>query len=423
MGLYTSLHALLLIWGAAWLSPPVPVGPAMHIDIPANNSVMAQTFTLAGWAIDTDASSGTGVDAIEVWGYPNPGSGAAPIYFGGATYGAARPDIAAAFGAQFTNAGWYLNVVGRPPAVYEIHAYARSTVTGTFNQERWVTVTVTADPRMAVDLPSADSVQQPFPIVGWAIDLAAGTGTGVSTVHVWSRRLDVPGSPDQLVGAATYGAARPDVGAAFGVRFTNSAYSQTVTGLSPGRYRFTVYARSTLTETFNQATVLDLDVSQTVAPPVFSVAAGTYTASFTADATSATPQAIVRYTTNGTDPTASSSTTPPMVDVPMTVKAKAFRAGWATSATTTVAYGFQPVAPVFSAPSGAFTAAFWVTVTSPTPLTEVRYTTNGTEPTVASPLMVGLQYSVSATVTLKVKAFRTGWSPSATTTAIWRSQW
>jgi hypothetical protein len=102
MTMRTVLHTLLVIWAVCWGAPviAVPVGPSMNIDIPAANSVMPQTFQLAGWAIDTDAPSGAGVDAIEVWGYPAPGSGAAPIYLGPAVYGVVRPDVGQAFGGD-----------------------------------------------------------------------------------------------------------------------------------------------------------------------------------------------------------------------------------------------------------------------------------------------------------------------------------
>ena len=56
-----------------------------------------------------------------------------------------------------------------------------------------------------------------------------------------------------FVGAANYGGARPDVGAAYGSQFTNSGYGLTVAGLAPGTYRLDVHARSTVTGTFNQA--------------------------------------------------------------------------------------------------------------------------------------------------------------------------
>lgn len=136
---------------------PALAGPQMSIDIPSHLSVHAQPFWLAGWAIDTDATSGTGVGAVQVWGYPNPGSGQTPVFFGVAAYGDARPDVGAAFGAQFMNSSWALLVSGQPAGVYEIHVYAFSTVTGTYNQERYVTVTLPSP-----DAPMSGSFAQPI---------------------------------------------------------------------------------------------------------------------------------------------------------------------------------------------------------------------------------------------------------------------
>jgi len=56
-----------------------------------------------------------------------------------------------------------------------------------------------------------------------------------------------------FLGQATLGGARADVGAAFGSRFTNSAFAFTVSGLAAGLYDLAVYARSTVSGSFNQS--------------------------------------------------------------------------------------------------------------------------------------------------------------------------
>lgn len=142
-------------------------------------------------------------------------------------------------------------IQGLTPGVYEVHAYAFSTATGTFNQARIVVLTFQADPRMAVDVPNGPYAQQPFLLGGWAIDLAAASGLGVNTVHVWARNL--AGGAEFPLGAASYGVTRPDVGAAFGAQFTQSGYELVVSGLAAGTYRFTVYAYSLVANSFNQA--------------------------------------------------------------------------------------------------------------------------------------------------------------------------
>ena len=81
--------------------------PRMNVDAPgANTAVAGSAFLVSGWAIDQGASTGTGVDAIDVWAYPVGSSTA--TYVGAGTYGVARGDVAAYVGGQFTNCGFTL---------------------------------------------------------------------------------------------------------------------------------------------------------------------------------------------------------------------------------------------------------------------------------------------------------------------------
>ena len=116
--------------------------PRMGIDLPGSEAVVFQPFVMAGWAVDRAASGGTGVDAIHVWAYPDPGSGTSPIFLGAATYGDARPDVGAVFGSQFTNSGYSLTGSGLAPGAYDLVVYAHSAVTGTFNNAQAVRITI-----------------------------------------------------------------------------------------------------------------------------------------------------------------------------------------------------------------------------------------------------------------------------------------
>ena len=223
--------------------------PRMAIGAPAPNTTAPMPIAMSGWAIDQTAPTGSGVDMIHVHAFPT--GGGPSIFVGVATYGIARPDVAAIFGPNFLNSGWSIPVRGLPPGSYTLQAYARSTVTGTFNQNQGVpNVTLQANPALAIDIPTnGSSVLQPFAIGGWAADFAAGVGTGISDIHVWGFPTD-GGSP-VMFGAATYGAARPDVGAIFGAQFTNSGYGLSVNGVTPGTYVVNVYGRSTVTNDFS----------------------------------------------------------------------------------------------------------------------------------------------------------------------------
>ena len=123
--------------------PPLS-NPFILIDTPRPGPVNA-SFLIAGWAVDFAVASGgagPGIDTIHVWGYPDPGSGRPPVWFGVATMRGPRGDVGAAFGSQFVNCGYSVVVSGVAPGLYRVVAYARSTISGTFSAAASVDVTV-----------------------------------------------------------------------------------------------------------------------------------------------------------------------------------------------------------------------------------------------------------------------------------------
>jgi hypothetical protein len=233
----------------------VTANPVMWVDQPGTGTSVNQSFTIAGWAVDLAAGSGTGVNTVHIWAYPNPGSGQAPIWVGTPTYGSPRSDIAAIYGSQFTNAGFSMTAT-LPPGVYQLYIAAYSLVANGFNQAQTVTVTVaTSQPAMAIDTPGTGWwMTQPFTVAGWAIDLGAPSGSGVDAVHVHAISNGGAGTWTFL-GAATYGGARPDVGGYYGAPFTNSGYGLTASGLAPGTYQLNVYAHSTVSGLWSVQTI------------------------------------------------------------------------------------------------------------------------------------------------------------------------
>ena len=225
--------------------PPAPASaPAMSLDTPTDGNAFRVPISLYGWAADKGASSGTGVDAVHVWAYPNPGSGQPALFVGAATYGQPRGDVAAALGdARFTNSGFSMPLSNLAAGVYQLVVSARSTVTGTFNQARTATVVIRG-PLVALDGPAQNAqVKAPFVISGWAADSGAGSGTGVDAVHVWVYPNPGSGATPLFLGAAAYGQARPDVAQALGAsRFTNSGYSMSGLNLRPGPYLLVAFA-------------------------------------------------------------------------------------------------------------------------------------------------------------------------------------
>jgi hypothetical protein len=82
-----------------------------------------------------------------------------------------------------------------------------------------------------------------------------------------------------------------------------------------------------------------------VATPAITPSTGSYTSPVTVAITCTTSGAVIRYTTNGTEPTDSSPayTTPFTVSATTTVRAKAFKTGWLISAEASRTYTFTPL--------------------------------------------------------------------------------
>ena len=93
---------------------------------------------------------------------------------------------------------------------------------------------------------------------GWAVDVAAPSGTGIDTIHVWA--FPASGGAPTFAGVPALGGVRPDVGAFFGSQFTASGYNMLVSGLAPGTYDVVVYAHSSVTNAFAAAQVVRVTV-------------------------------------------------------------------------------------------------------------------------------------------------------------------
>jgi hypothetical protein len=236
-----------------------PAGTVM--DTPGRGSTVRRPFLVAGWAIDQAAASGTGVDKVHVYAYPADASGAPtgakPVFLGAASYGGSRGDVAAVYGEQFRDCSYKHNATGLSGGFYRLVVYARSTVTGGWRTADHL-IQVPSAAVTVLDAPGKGStVQRPFPVTGWAIHQAAAGGTGVDAVHVYaypSNSSGVPtGAKPVFLGAASYGAPRPDVAAVYGKQFTSSGYAVNITDLGGGFYHLVVYARSTVTGMWKNA--------------------------------------------------------------------------------------------------------------------------------------------------------------------------
>ncbi len=159
-----------------------------------------------------------------------------------------------------------------------------------------------------------------------------------------------------------------------------------------------------------------------VATPTFSPVGGTYTTAQSVAISCATSGATIRYTTNGSDPTSSSTayTGPITVSATTTIKAKAFKSGLTdsgiASATYTISSAAQVATPTFSPAGGTYSSAQSVSISCSTSGATIRYTTNGSDPTSSSTTYTG-SITVSSSTTIKAKAFKAGMTDSATASA------
>lgn len=161
------------------------------------------------------------------------------------------------------------------------------------------------------------------------------------------------------------------------------------------------------------------DLPPIVAAPKFSVQNGIYSLPQMVTISSATEGATIRYTTDGTNPTATSPvyTAPIMVSSNTTIKAYAVKNGLADSKIFGATYKFTDVAvPEFSIPSGDYYGPQVITLTSATEGATIRYTTDGTAPTINSKVYNGPIVILSNT-TIKAYASKDGHNASSIVSA------
>jgi hypothetical protein len=160
-----------------------------------------------------------------------------------------------------------------------------------------------------------------------------------------------------------------------------------------------------------------------VAAPVFDPKAGVFANAVTVKATTATAGATIRYTTDGKDPT-SASPVFPAAGVPLarttTLKARGFKVGMTDSDVTSGVYTLKVAAPVFDPKAGVFANAVTVKATTTTAGATIRYTTDGKDPTSASPVFPAAGVPLARTTTLKARGFKVGMTDSDVTSGIYR---
>lgn len=140
--------------------------------------------------------------------------------------------------------------------------------------------------------------------------------------------------------------------------------------------------------------------------PVASLASGTYDSEQSVTLTTPTAGAEIRYTVDGTAPTASSSVFSAALPITKTtvLKAMTFKSSLAASNELSANYELKVKTPTVTVASGGWTLA------CATAGAAIHYTTDGTDPSAASALSTG---AVVVGSPVKAIALKTGWTTSA----------
>ena len=204
----------------------------------------------------------------------------------------------------------------------------------------------------------------------------------------------------------------------------------TTDGSTPSQSNGTVYtsavtigSTSTLKAIAYKSGLTDSDVSSevytiqllTVADPAFSPAAGTYSATQTVSISSATSGASIRYTTDGSIPSAVNGTiysVPVSVAQNTTLKAIAYKTNMLNSNVVSGNYVIKCVSPVMSTPTGTYNTSQSVILSTTTSGATIKYTTDGSTPSQSNGTVYTGAVNVGSTSTLKAIAYKSGLTDS-----------
>ncbi|MFA5499050.1 MAG: chitobiase/beta-hexosaminidase C-terminal domain-containing protein [Candidatus Cloacimonadia bacterium] len=166
-------------------------------------------------------------------------------------------------------------------------------------------------------------------------------------------------------------------------------------------------------EGFIDSEVAVSEYSLNVAAPEFSLPGGLYETPQIVELTCATPNAEIRFTVDGSEPTITSNIYTEPIDVTenLALMAKAFKEGWVESEVASVEYQFKVTKPTFNLLEGVYSSSQTVAVLCETEGVEIRYTTDGTEPTAVSPRYTS-EILVTTSVTINAKGYKVGWTES-----------
>lgn len=155
------------------------------------------------------------------------------------------------------------------------------------------------------------------------------------------------------------------------------------------------------------------NITGTVSSPYYDIPGGIYFNTIQVGILCETEGAIIRYTTDGSEPTEISNLYHSSITMnrETTLKAIAYRTGWNNSPTSSTLYRFKMQMPTCYPIGGEYLSPQIVSIDCPSTYDDIRYTTDGSEPSSLSPIYLD-EISISAYTMLKAKAFRNGWIDS-----------
>lgn len=199
--------------------------------------------------------------------------------------------------------------------------------------------------------------------------------------------------------------------------------------------RSTVYLLALLAVLMMMLTACDEKSTKVsvVSAPVISPESGTYESGTAITITCPTDDAEIRYTINGSDPTDTSEEYLIPLYIPTiftigansgTVKARAFKEGMEPSPIVTVNYAInyaeQVARPVIAPNADSLVIGDTVTMTCTTPGSQIRYTLDGSEPTIfSSTYSTPVPVLRTGNVEVKAVAFRASMNPSPVETKVY----
>jgi hypothetical protein len=206
-----------------------------------------------------------------------------------------------------------------------------------------------------------------------------------------------------------------------GIRYTmdgstpSAAYGQEYTGI-PLSVTYTMVIKAVAYgEEYLESPVVEATytIPGKVATPYTTPPAGTYATSQTVGITTATDGADIYYTLDGSAPTSMDGTPyvgPILIDRTTNLRAIAYKNGQTESNVMNVTFtiGVKVATPVFSIAAGTYAQSQSVVISTTTPGAEIRYTTNGANPTQTYGALYAGPVTVSKTQTLKAIAYAPG---------------